>query len=104
VCEFQLERRATVIVQRQDFRVKPGRVDEALEVLQDMWKLVDPIPHRIYRRITGPNGLCQELDFEDFEHRQKWWADTNSKIAPLRDKWYALAETGGSNELLQLVE
>jgi hypothetical protein len=94
-----------MIVQRQRFKVKLGCVDEAIEVMQEMWKLIDPIPHRIYRGITGPfDTIYQELEFEDYEQRQKWWADTGSKIAPLMDKWLALAETGGSGDLFRLVE
>jgi hypothetical protein len=86
-------------------RFKPGCVDEAMEVMQDMWQLVDPLPHRIYRGFTGPfDTVYQEIEFEDFEQYQKWWADTWSKIAPLRDKWQSLLETGGSAQLLRLVE
>jgi hypothetical protein len=67
--------------------------------------LVDPIPYRIYRGITGPSDtFYQELEFEDFAQREKWWANTRLKIAPLMDKWRALRDTGGSNELLELVE
>lgn len=94
-----------MIVQRQQFRVKPGYVEEAIEILQDMWELVDPIPHRIYRGITGPyDTFYQELEFESFEQRDQWWLNTGDKIAPLMDRWRALAETGGSGELLRLVE
>ena len=92
-------------LQRQQIIVKPGRVNETVELLQEMWKLVDPIPHRIYRGITGPfDTVYQDIEFEDFEHREKWWADTGPKIAPFMDKWHALSETGGSVELLRLVE
>jgi hypothetical protein len=105
VCVFQVERRGTVIVERQEFRVKPGCLNEAVEVLQEMWKLVDPIPHRIYRTITGPfNTFYQELEFEDLQQREKWWIGTGEKIAPLMDKWNALNDTGGGSELLRLVE
>ena len=94
-----------MIVERQEFKVKPGCLDEAVEVMQEMWKLVDPIPHRIYRGISGPfDTFYQEFEFEDFEQRQKWWAGVGTKIAPLMDKWDALRATGGSSELLRLVE
>ena len=94
-----------MIVERMQFRRKPGRVDEAIEIMQEMWKLIDPIPHRIYQGITGPyDTIYQELEFEDFEQREKWWADTGPKIAPLMDKWRALTETRGNSELLRLVE
>lgn len=94
-----------MIVERHQFRVKLGCEDEAIELMQEMWKLIDPIPYRIYRGITGPfDTVYQELEFEDWGQRQKWWADTGPKIAPLMDKWIALAETGGSQELLHLVE
>jgi hypothetical protein len=94
-----------MIVERQRFKVKPGCVDERIEIMQEMGKLIDPIPHRIYRVIIGPyDTVYQELEFEDFEQREKWWADTWPKIAPLMDKWRAVSETGGSSELLRLVE
>jgi hypothetical protein len=93
-----------MILQRQRFTVKPGCVNEAIEILQEMWKLVDPIPHRIYRGIAGPlNTFYQDLEFEDFEHRDKWWANMRPKVAPLMDKWNACQSTG-DNQLLRLVE
>ena len=58
----------------------------------------------------APGGrMRQEIfedpfDFEDWEYREKWWAGMGTKIAPLMDKWLALVDTGGSNELLRLVE
>ena len=94
-----------MIVQRQRFIVKPGRVNEAVEMMQEMWKLVDAIPHRIYRSISGRhNTIIDELEFEDFAQYQEWWADTGPKIAPLMEKWHALVDTGGSTEFLRLVE
>jgi hypothetical protein len=94
-----------VIVERQAFKTKQGHMDEAIEIMQEMWKLVDPLPHRIYRRVTGPfNTFYQEFEFEDWEHRQKWWAKVGEQIAPLADKWNALIAPGGSSELLTQVE
>ena len=94
-----------MIVVRQEFRAKPGCRREAIEVLQEMWKLVDPIPHRIYQGITGPrHTIYQELEFEDWEQREKWWAESDPKTAPLREKWRALIDTGGGNQLLRPVE
>ena len=94
-----------MIVQRQEFRVKPGCAGEAIEVMQEMWKLIDPLPHRIYLGISGPfDTIYQDTEFEDWEQRQKWWVDLGPKIAPLMDKWLALVETGGSSQFLHLVE
>ena len=42
-----------MIVERVQLRVKPGCVDEAIEVLQEMWKLVDPF-------LTASTGGSQD--------------------------------------------
>jgi len=94
-----------MIVERQVFKVKPGHVNDTVEVLQEMWKLVDPVPSRIYTVIAGPHyTVYLDLEFESFEQREKWWADMNPKVAPLMDRWYALVDAGGGIELLRPVE
>jgi hypothetical protein len=94
-----------VIVERYQIAVKPGCADEFVELVQDIWKVVDPIPHRIYTRITGPfDTVYQELEYEDLRQRQKWWADTGPKMGPFMDRWRALTDTGGGSELMRLVE
>jgi NIPSNAP protein len=97
-----------MIVQRSKYTLKPGRGREGLEIIQKSWQLVDhPPAHRIYQTISGQaNVIFQEIEFEDFEHREKFWAHFFSMpgLAPLMEPWHTVVETSQSNEFLTLVE
>ena len=97
-----------MIVQRMTFVAKPGCRDKMLEILQDLWKTGDrPPTHRIYVSISGPlNAIQQEIEFEDFEAREKFWADAMSApgVEPLLKKLIELEDTGATSEFLRLVE
>ena len=97
-----------MIVQRMTFVGKPGRMDEMVEVLKEAWTFWDQPPtYRVYRPISGPMGvLYQEIEFEDWAARAEFWAEGRSKPGwpELMEKWIELIDTGGSNELLGLVE
>ena len=97
-----------MIVQRMTFVTMPGRRAERMQILQELWKLWDDPPtYRIYLPITGPSGIIhQDIEFEDFEAREKFWAEAASLpgFAPLMKKWNESSDTSGTNELLSLVE
>ncbi len=98
-----------MIVERMTFVMKPGRSKEGMEIVQELRKLVDlQTTYRIYLSITGQfNVLTEEIEFEDFEQREKFWADLGSKpeFAQLLEKWSAtVADSGGGREFLTLVE
>ena len=97
-----------MIVQRMVFETKPGRREEMVEILQDIWKLMDhPPTYRIYRTITGQfNEVFMEIEFEDFEQYEKFWADAVShpERPPLIEKWFTVVDSGSSTEFLTLVE
>ncbi len=97
-----------MIVQRMTFVAKPGHRDEIVEIVQDSWKLVDlPPTYRIYLPITGPSdAVYQEIEFEDFEQREKFWTDFMAMpgLGPLAEKWNKVRDTGNTDELLSLVE
>ncbi len=80
------------------FVTKPGRRDEMVQILQELWKLWDhPPTYRIYLPITGPfHVIHQEIEFEDFEARDKFWAEGTSKpgFAPLMEKWHESSDDG----------
>jgi hypothetical protein len=88
--------------------VKPGRRNEMLQILQEIWKLwADPPTYRIYLAITGPfHVIYQEIEFEDFEAHAKFWTEAASKpgFAPLLSKWRESLDTGDAHEFLALVE
>ena len=93
---------------RQVNAVKPGRAPDFVKLLQEIWGWLDsPVPHRIYRPISGPHGIViQEMEFEDFEERQKFLADLYSRPEwpATRDRWFELKDFGGSDEFYRLVE
>jgi hypothetical protein len=97
-----------MIVQRMTFVAGPGNRDEMVRILQELWKLWDhPPAYRIYLPITGPfDVIHQEIEFEDFEAREKFWTEGTSLpgFAPLMEKWTDLRDIGATNELLRLVE
>ena len=79
-----------------------------VELLQEAWGWLDlPITHRIYTTNTGVrNTVIQEIEFEDFEAREKFSADRNSRPewGPMLEKWRELEQVRWSVELLRLVE
>ncbi len=87
--------------------VKPSRGNEAVEMLQDFWKRIDlPFTHRIYEPITGSfQEVFQEIEFEDFEQYEKFWADvgSNPEWPQWQEKWHTI-EVSTSVQLLTLVE
>jgi hypothetical protein len=57
--------------------------------------------------ISGPHNIVvQEMEFEDFEELEKFTADVFSRPEwpAKRDRWYDLADFGGSDEFFRLVE
>jgi hypothetical protein len=83
-------------------------VNGVVELIQETWGWLDlPITHRIYTTVTGVgNTVIQEIEFEDFEAREKFWADLNSRPewGPTLEKWRDLGQVRWTVELLRLVE
>jgi hypothetical protein len=98
-----------MIVQRSSYVAKPGNRREMVEILKALHKL-DPHPHptyRIYVQITGSvDVIQQEIEFEDQEAREKFWAAAFSipEVAPYLKRWAELRDSGETTELLRLVE
>ena len=98
-----------MIVERMTFVMKPGLSKEGIEIAQELRKLVDsPTTVRVYLSMTGQfNVLTEEIEFEDFEQRAKFWAEVGTKpeFAQLLEKWdTTVADSGGGREFLTLVE
>ena len=77
-------------------------------MIKEIWGwLALPQVHRIYRPSIGPfNTVIQEIEFGDFEERQEFWADLQSRpeFPEAQKRWNEILDTGGSNEILRLVE
>ena len=97
-----------MMVWRMVNAVKPGRGQDFVDLLQEMWGWLDsPVPHRIYVPISGPHmTVVQEMEFEDSEERQRFMSDMFSRPEwpAARDRWFELVVFGGSDEFFRLVE
>jgi hypothetical protein len=98
-----------MIVQRHTIVARPGNRDEMVEILQALWKLTPhPTPtYRIYLPMGSLDVIQQEIEFEDFEAQEKFWAAAAWSMpegAPYRKKWNELRDSGVTVELLGLVE
>ena len=97
-----------MIVERHTCFLKAGCAREGADSLKGIWeRLALPTVHRIYRQAIGPlNVVVQEVEFDDFEERQEFWA--NCQASPewqeWSKEWRELQAPGGSNEILVLVE
>ena len=73
-----------------------------------MWEQIEfPNAYRIYVPIIGSGDVVyHEVEFEDFEERQAFWAAfyARPEIPAWVEKWKELIKPGGGNELLRLVE
>ena len=98
-----------MIVQRVFHRVKPGRVGEFLDLMksQSASALTGPTK-RTYTAHIGPSGytVCHELEFADLAELDQvwaaWWADPETPV--YMEKFWALVEGGGHNEVWDLQE
>jgi hypothetical protein len=65
------------------------------------------IASRIYISSIGPfDILAVELEGENLEEYEKGWAEyfASPEAAQFLEKWYKVTETGGTNEIWNLVE
>lgn len=62
--------------------------------------------HRIYVHGESRDVIQQEIEFEDFEARKKFWADALSvpEVAPYLEIFRELRDSGETSETLSLVE
>lgn len=97
-----------MIVNRRTFRVKWGRVEEAVALMKAEGKRVG-FPHalRLYTNYTGPfSTIAFEAEFENLEEYERWWAEyfASPEGAAFNGKFLALLEAGGTNEIWNLEE
>jgi hypothetical protein len=99
-----------MIVNRRTFNVKPGCMDEILQLLRDVSKTPATGPQansfRISTAMFGPfDVLAMESEFDDLAHYQKYWGEVFNQphMANFMEKWVKLTAGGGSNELWEVV-
>jgi hypothetical protein len=106
---LKCERRHRMIVQRVTHHIKPGRMDEAAELLMaEKAKLGHLLTAgRVYTpNIAAINVLVNDLVFEGFAELHKFWEDWGSRpeTAEFWEKWNDLTDVGGTNEIWNLHE
>lgn len=90
------------IMNRRIFHIKPGEMPKALALLHEVGpKIKFPGPCRVYHNLSGEfNRITIEYEFSDFASYEafwQYWAETFAE--EFMPRWYAVSDSGGSNEL-----
>jgi hypothetical protein len=84
------------------------RTQEAADFVKEVWEQIEvPNTYRIYVPAIGRfNVVYHDLEFKDFEEREKFWAAffARPEVPEWTRKWMELSESGGGSELLRPVE
>ena len=96
-----------MLVNRRTFLVKRGHIDEAVELLKTGADHLEAVPtFRVYGGYISPfDTVVLELEFENLtEYERFWteWADAPESEVVL-EKWLQITESGGTNEVWQLL-
>ena len=97
-----------MIVERLTYHLKPGHVQEALELLKGVRaKLENPDVMRIYAPNIGPPStlIVVDIEFEDMATRETVWKEWFAKpeAAEFMEKWPSLIEST-TIEIWSLIE
>jgi hypothetical protein len=95
------------LVNRRTFVAKRGCLDEVVQLLKAAGEKTN-LPHRyrLYVSNLGPfDTLALEIEVENLAEYERVWTAIGERIAPeVWEKWSALTETGGANEIWTLAE
>ncbi len=96
-----------MIANRRTFIIKRGRIEEAAALIKAEVARVDiPNAQRIYTPMIAPFGvLVYEAEYENLEEYEKSWTEwgASPEAAAFLEEWNVLTETGGTNEIWELV-
>ena len=95
-----------MILQRITFNVKVGCLNKLVELINAA-RAQATKEFRIYTSYIAPlDKLVEEIEFENMAELEKFWADfwANPGTPELMDKFNQLVETGGTNEVWNVVE
>jgi hypothetical protein len=97
-----------MVMNRRTFIVKRGRMQEAATLLKAAaQRSTNARAYRIYVPEFAPfDVLCIEGDFDSLAEYQQYWAEyfAQPETTAMLERWYDVTETGGTNELWELVE
>ena len=95
-----------MIVNRRTFIAKKAKFGKVVELLQEAVEKMDcPGATRIYASQFGPfDTVAIELEFKDWEQYHAFWERIGAGEAAWWEQWFANTETGGANEMWNLVE
>ena len=94
-----------MLVNRRKFVVKRGKLNEAEKLLKTIVETSNlPGVARIYIPEIAPfDAVVIEVEFEDWAQYNKFYAEWDPKEELIK-KWFALTETGGTNQVWYLAE
>ena len=103
---FYSERRETMIVNRRTFNVRPGRMEEAVELAaKELERGGNFGAVRIYTISIGRfDQMAIEWEFQNLAEYEKGWAEWIARptSADFLDKLNELIKSGGTNEIWNL--
>ncbi len=99
-----------MIVNRRSFNIKPGCMQEAIQLINDvvreMGSQAGGTNPRLLTAAMGPfDVLIMEVEHENLESYQKYWDAIfgHPAMEPFFTKWWTLASGGGVNEVWDVV-
>ncbi len=99
-----------MLINRRTFKIKPGRMEEAVKLIKDFVEEVGvPAGGANPRLSTAFFGafdvLFMEVEHENLDHYQKYWNELFNLPAMGRffETWNSLTEVGGVNELWEVM-
>jgi hypothetical protein len=94
-----------MIVNRRTFVPKRGHLGEAVALLKEAGETnKHVVTARMYVPEIAPfDVIAVEVEFESWDQYHTYWAQWSPGDG-FWEKWYAITENGGSNEVWQLIE
>lgn len=95
-----------MLVNRRTFIAKRGHIEDAAAMLVEGMKRMGT-QGRVYLPEFGPfDVIAVEGEFESLAAYEEFWASfaAQPETAEFMERWYAITESGGTNELWRLAE
>ena len=96
-----------MIVNRRTFVAKKGCLEEAAALMRaEVERTALPNTQRICIPVVAPfDLLVYEAEYENLEEYERLWTEwgASPEAAVFMEKWNALTEIGGTNEIWELV-
>ncbi len=97
-----------MVMNRRTFIVKRGRMQEAATVLKaEVQRSPNAHRTRIYVPEVAPfDVICAEGDFDSLAEYERYGTEyfAQPETSAFLERWFELTETGGTNEIWELVD